>query len=551
MWIDNFNKWNEANLHKDLKNELNSLTILQKEEAFYKELTFGTGGIRGIMGVGTNRFNIYTLRKSTLGLALYLHENNLNKVVAISYDNRNMSKEFAKEAAMVLAANNIKSYLFNELRPTPMLSYAVRHYNCGAGIMITASHNPKEYNGYKVYNKTGAQLSLIEAKAVINKINSIENIFDIKVLNNELINYIETDFDDLYLEKIKSIKLNSFDNSQTKIVYSPLHGTGSTVIPKLLKNDNYQLYNYLPHMNVDPNFTNTQSANPEDEKAFIGVTEFALKNDADIIMITDPDADRLGIAVKHKNEYKIINGNQMCAVLLNYKLNNLKNIPSNGVVYKTNVTSNLLTEIANSYNLEVITTLTGFKYIGEQIELNSNKIFLFGCEESLGTLLNDFVRDKDAVQAVYLFAEIVTYLKQKNLTMIDYLETIYAKYGYFLEVTKSITLENREGNTKINEIINYFRTNNIKLLNKNLILIEDNFLKMSKDLLLNKLKEIKLPKENVIKFIFDDNSWFVLRPSGTEPKIKIYYGVKTNTKDESLIKLNELIKEVEQIIKNI
>ncbi len=550
---ENYNLWkNNKDLDKTLKDELNSLNEKQIEDAFYKDLSFGTGGLRGIMGVGTNRVNIYTIRKATLGFANYLIKNNLNDGVAISYDNRKDSKRFAKEAAMVLAAKHIKSFLFNNLRPTPMLSFAVRHFNASGGIMLTASHNPKEYNGYKAYDQTGSQVNIENANAIIDEINAIDQPFNIEAVDNEYISYIDETFDDIYLDAIKHISIND-EQKRVKIVYSPLHGAGGPIVPQFLTDEGYDIYPYQPQMIADPNFTDTKSSNPEDADAYINSIKYAKEIDADIVMVTDPDGDRLGIAVKHNVDYELLTGNQTASIELFYILENRKKfnlLPPNGHVYTTNVTTKLIEVIARDFELDVITTLTGFKFIGEKAEIyKETNPYIFGCEESYGSLISDVVRDKDAVQAVYLLAEIANHLKLKGLTIVDYLNSIYQKYGAFYEYTHSIMLKGIEGSKQIDLIMSHFRDNPPKLEGKFLIGYDD-ILKgiRVEDGIKSK---IELPKSDVLKYIFEDDTWIVFRPSGTEPKIKIYYGTKQNTLSEAKSYLQEInqsiLKQIDEI----
>lgn len=538
----NYDLWkNYSNLDKNLKNELKSLSEKEIEDAFYQNLSFGTGGLRGIMGVGTNRVNIYTIRKSTLGFANYLLKHHLNQGVAISYDNRHDSKKFAKEAAMVFAAKGIKSFVFDQLRPTPMLSFAVRHFNLSGGIMITASHNPKAYNGYKVYDQTGSQVNPDVAQIIIDEIDCIEDIFHIETLDSDLISYVDESFDQLYLNAIRPIKILN-ETKKIKIVYSPLHGTGGPIIPKFLTEEGYDIHPYLPQMVVDPDFSATESSNPEEKDAYIETIKYAQEIDADIVMVTDPDADRLGIAVKHEDHFHLITGNQTASVELYYLLSMRKKfniLPPNGHVYTTNVTTKLIEVIARSFDLDVITTLTGFKFIGEQAEkYKETNPYIFGCEESYGSLISDVVRDKDAVQAVYLLAEIANHLKLQNKTMIDYLAEIYLKYGAFYEYTHSIMLKGIEGSQKIDQIMAHFRECPPHIEDKHLLGYDDVLLSVRvEDGIKSKLK---LPKSNVLKYIFEDDTWIVLRPSGTEPKLKIYYGTKKKDLTEAKIYLNEL-----------
>lgn len=550
---ENYNFWLEQkDLDANLKTELLQLNEEQIKEVFYMDLGFGTGGMRGLMGVGTNRINLYTIRRATLGFARYLKKHQIKGGIVIAYDNRMYSKEFALQSAMVLAAEGIESYLFDTLRPTPMLSYAVRYFYGAGGIMITASHNPKEYNGYKAYDATGAQLSPAVADLVIAEISKIKNPFEIKFVENDFIHRIDASFDQIYLSDVETIKIHDLDK-KVKIVYSPLHGCGGTVIPKFMKAQGYDLNPYEPQMIVDPLFSNTSSSNPEEAIAFEKTIAYAKEIDADIVMITDPDADRLGIAIKHQNEYKLLTGNQTAAIELYYILSEKKKnqtLPKQGNVYTTNVTTNLIDAIAKSYNMDVVTTLTGFKFIGEQAEFFKDKIpYIFGCEESYGSLVKDFVRDKDAVQAVYILSEIANFLKLQNKTMVDYLEEIYQKYGYYYEFTKSIMLKGMSGLEKINQIMDHFRENPPVLKDKKLISYDD----IEKGIHVegNHIDQLNYPKSNVLKYDFEDDTWIVFRPSGTEPKIKLYYGTKQSSMTDAEDYINriseQMLKEIESL----
>lgn len=546
--LKRYNEWKAyESLDEALKKELNELSDDDIKEAFYRDLEFGTGGLRGLMGVGTNRINLYTIRRATLGFANYLLGEKIDGGVAISYDNRKDSRVFAIESAKVLAYCGIKSYVYRNLRPTPMLSYAVRHFDCAGGIMITASHNPKEYNGYKAYDKTGAQLNPYDANRVVEEILKIENIFDVKTLENDLIHYIEDDFDSIYLEDVKKIAVNSDEPRSVKIAYSPLHGTGGPIIPKFLTKMGYDLNIYTPQLMVDPTFSKTRSSNPEEALAFEYSIEYAKEIKADIVMVTDPDADRLGIAVKHNNEFMLLTGNQTAAIELFYLLDEKKKrdlLPKKGFVYTTNVTTDLIPRIAKSYGMDVVTTLTGFKFIGEQAEKNKDVgAYMFGCEESYGSLVLDFVRDKDAVQAVYLLAEISNVMKNRGMTLIDYLEHIYKIYGYYVEYTQSITLKGISGVEKIDKIMEYYRANPPVLHQKKLLYMDD----VLKGIHVEDEKETKLdyPTSNVLKYVYENDTWIVFRPSGTEPKIKIYYG----TKHKSIADAKAFIDGINQKIK--
>lgn len=552
-YLKNYEFWlNQKDLDPDLYKELLKLNEEQIKECFYTDLGFGTGGMRGLMGVGTNRINLYTIRRATLGFARYMKKNKIKGGIAISYDNRKDSKFFAYQSAMVLAEQGIESYLFEALRPTPMLSFAVRYFEGAGGIMITASHNPKEYNGYKAYDHTGAQLCPFDADLVISEINGIENPFEIKFLDDEHIHYIDSSFDDIYLAEVEKISIHNLDK-KVKIVYSPLHGAGGPVIPKFIKSQGYDIYPYAPQMIVDPDFSNTKSSNPEEAIAFEDTLIYAKEIGADIVMITDPDADRLGIAVSHQGEYQLLTGNQTAVIELFYLLNEKKKkhlLPDQGIVYTTNVTSNLINVIAKSFGMRTITTLTGFKFIGQQAEIHKDQgVYIFGCEESYGSLVKDFVRDKDAVQAVYILAEIANYLKLNQMTMIDYLNQIYELYGYYYEYTKSITMKGMAGIEKINLIMEHFRMNPPTIGGKKLISYDDVLRSIHVEG--KKTTKLDFPVSNVLKFEFEDDNWIVFRPSGTEPKIKIYYGTKDKSTEDakaSIDRINcQILKEIEAL----
>lgn len=533
---------NEPTLTKDERNSLIKMSANEALESFYKNVSFGTGGIRGVMGLGPNRINFYTIRKASLGLANYLIKNNFLNGVAIAYDNRFNSREFAYEAAAVLAAKGIKSFIYYELRPTPMLSYAVRHFKASAGIMVTASHNPKEYNGFKVYNETGAQLSIDEAELVTEEIELIKSPFNIKTIKSELIYEIKNEIDDIYLSEVKTISIHNI-KKEIKIVYSPLHGTGGTVIPKLLKETGYDCNPLKSQMIVDPGFSNTKSSNPEEHIAYEESIKYAKSINADLVLVTDPDADRLGVAVKHENDFSILTGNQAGAIILYYLLTE-KEQPD-GFVYTTVVTSKLIKDIALSFNKKVGETLTGFKFIGEQAELIMGKDnYIFGCEESYGSLVKPFVRDKDAVQSVFILSEIANVLLSRKMTLVDYLNDIFDKYGYYAEETINIALAGIEGAKRINNIMAYFRKNTLDI---------PSFKVLKKTDYINghiNPNNIILPEADVIRFDNEDG-FIVFRPSGTEPKLKIYFSTKKKTMNQSKEYIIKLTNEVKEMLENI
>lgn len=558
-YLDKYEFWkNYQNLDNELKEELNNLSIDEIKEAFYQDLEFGTGGLRGIIGVGTNRMNIYTVKRAAYAFGLYLDSflNAKEKGVVISFDNRNKSKEFAKKSALVLTNLGYKVYLFENLRPTPELSFAIRHLNAIAGIMITASHNPKEYNGFKVYNNEGRQLIPHEAEKVISIINNIDNIFDINESENEEnITYLNADFDQFYINDIINVSINKNLKKDFKIAYTPLHGTGSVIVPQVLKNLGYDITPLQSQMVNDPNFGATLSSNPEEFKAYEGVIKLGKEINADILLATDPDADRLGVCVKNVDDYTLLTGNQTATLIFDYLVKNL--IKENHdltkyYLFDTIVSSSLPSLIAFKHNINVISTLTGFKFIGEQAELIQNKgKFLFGFEESYGCLLKDSVRDKDSLQACIILSEITAYYKELGMNLLDALEEIYKNYGRTKEDISNITLKGIIGQEKIKKIMDYFRDNEIELSQFDILIKEDYQKSVSHDIFNDSYSDLTLPKSNVIKYHLNDDSFFVLRPSGTEPKLKIYYCIKEN----DIILLNEkmdnLKKDVLKIIENI
>lgn len=546
LWLNN------DNLEKNLKEELLKMNEKDLKEAFYKELEFGTAGIRGIMGPGINKLNIYNVKKVALGFANYLKRVNKDKndlSVAISYDNRINSKLFSYTCARVLAHNGIKVYITKDLRPTPYLSYLVRYFKADGGLMITASHNPKEYNGIKAYDKHGGQLIPSLTDILIEEVKNVVDYFNILEEENDLINIIDDSFDNIYLKEVYNVQLNKSLKKPYKFVYTPLHGAGGTLIKELSKETGYLVYPVIKQMTPDGNFTFTESSNPEDKKAFILGEKLAREINAEAVLVTDPDADRLAIAVKHNGKYIYLNGNQTVSLELYYLLNMRKNkhTLNGGEIYYSNVTTPILKEIAKDFNVEAKEVLTGFKFIGEAI-LNSENTFLFGAEESYGSLILPFVRDKDALQAVLLLMEMVTYYKNEGKSLYDVLLEIYSKYGYYSEKTLALDFVGIEGAKKIKEILKYYRNNTPKYL-------EDEPLKIL-DYLNNEViengesKKGDLPNANIIKFVYNKID-IIFRPSGTEPKIKIYIYVKENNLEKSLQVLEETIKFIKKEIEEI
>ena len=572
-WKTAWEKWDSF---EELDSEMRSLlTEMQEDEksledAFYKNLEFGTGGMRGEIGAGINRMNVYTVRKASEGLAQYIisHGDEAKKRgVAIAFDSRHKSPEFAMEAAKTLASNGVQTYVFDELKPTPELSFAVRQLKAFSGIVVTASHNPPEYNGYKVYGEDGAQLPPKEADEVISKVNEIENELQINVKSEEelkeagLIKMIGEEIDQSYLEHLLSIseKPQIAKEVDLSIVFSPLHGTALKMVEKGLDALGYREVHYVKEQSVpDPEFSTVKSPNPEDKAAFELAIRDGKEKDADILIATDPDADRLGVAVKDRNgEYILLTGNQTGALLIDYILGRKKEkdmIPANGRVFKTIVTSELGRKVAESYGASVEDVLTGFKFIGEKIknyEESGEYQFLFGYEESYGYLIGDFARDKDAVQAVLMATEAAAYFKQQGKTLYDALLDLYERFGYYQEGLESLTLKGKEGAEQIQSILSSFREEPLKEIRGLAVTKCEDYKTSISTMLENGLEEtISLPKSNVIKYFLEDGSWICLRPSGTEPKIKFYFSVTGNSLSESQEKLEGLKQALMEKIDN-
>ncbi|WP_059172830.1 phospho-sugar mutase [Bacillus sp. FJAT-27445] len=568
-WRQKAAKWMDfVNLDTELRAELDSMKKNDKllEDSFYKDLEFGTGGMRGEIGAGTNRMNVYTIRKASNGLASYIEkkgEEAKRRGVAIAYDSRHKSPEFAMEAARTLASRGIKAYVFEELRPTPELSFAVRYLHAIAGIVITASHNPPEYNGFKVYGDDGGQLPPESADEVIAKVNEVENELLIEARSEEelrsagLIETIGKEIDDAYTIKLATISEipGIAAESPIEIVFTPLHGTANKPVRAALEALGYKNVHIVREQELpDPNFSTVKSPNPEEHAAF----ELAIRDgkavDADILIATDPDADRLGIAVKnHEGEYEVLTGNQTGAVLLDYILEQKKakgNLPENGVVLKTIVTSEIGRKIAEAYGLKTIDVLTGFKFIAEKInefEKSGDHTFLFGYEESYGYLIGDFARDKDAVQAALMSSEVCAYYKKKGLSLYDGLMNVFEKYGYFQEGLQSLTMKGKDGAELIANIMAGFRSNPPATLAGLPVVRSEDYLE-SVRVSEAGIEKIDLPKSNVLKYFFEDGSWVCLRPSGTEPKIKFYFGVNDSSLEASKKKLKQIETEFMELV---
>jgi len=607
FWLEN------EYFDQSAKAELRALSGNKEEikDRFYKDLEFGTGGLRGKIAMGTNRMNIYTVSRTTQGLANYLiaesqkdshPQEYLNRGVVIAYDCRHKSREFAETVALVLNANNFKTFLFEDIRPTPELSFAVRHLHAIAGIVITASHNPPEYNGYKVYSSDGGQIIPEIADKIIYHINQIKDYSLIKKIDRStaakksLFKVISSEIDQVYLQKVKELTIRDGDDldKSINIIYTPLHGAGNIPIRMILKERGFiNVFVVEEQTHPDPNFSTVESPNPENPAAFELAIQLGQKVNAEILIATDPDSDRIGLAVKnpsppssmsfprkressnlslrapvgseaipsviarndndeaistHNNQYTVLNGNQVGVLLLHYILSSkkdLQQLPINGFIVKTIVTSDMSRVIADSFGVETYETLTGFKFICHQVKVveeKEKKSFLFGYEESIGYLAGDFVRDKDAVIASMLICEMAAYYHQKGRNLLQALEDLYQKYGYYEEDQHSIYLEGQEGEKKIAEIMEVFRKDLPQIKNMEIIRIDDILIGKSYHPQSPTLKttSLDLPPSNVLKIIFSDGSWYCLRPSGTEPKIKLYLSFHAQTKKEALQKLHHV-----------
>ena len=547
---EEYQRWCEdPSFDEETKKELLSIKDDEEEikDRFYKELEFGTAGLRGVIGMGTNRMNKYTVGKATQGLANYiLEQGTQDKGVAISYDSRRMSDEFSLQTALILNANGIKTYLFESLRPVPELSFAVRELGATAGIMITASHNPPKYNGYKVYWDDGSQIVAPRDKDIINKVRSITDFKEIKTISKEdaiqkgLFNVIGKEMDDKYIETLKNKILNPEivreQGKDLKIVYTPLHGTGNTIAERLLNELGFKNVYVVPgQAKPDGNFPTVDYPNPEDKKAFKLALELAQKVDADVVLATDPDADRLGIYAKDTKtgEYMPYTGNMSALLIAEYRISQMKEkgvLPEDGMFITTIVSSDLAKAIAANYNLECIEVLTGFKNIGavmKKAEENHDKTYVFGFEESYGCLIGDYARDKDGIAAVMSLCEAAAYYRSKGITLWDQMNNIYEKYGYYKEDQVSIVLVGAEGAEKIKEMMTDMRNKNVEQIGKYKVLcfkdIDNDYVK---DMVTGEESKTGLPKSNVLYYQLENNSWCCVRPSGTEPKIKLYFGVK-------------------------
>lgn len=565
MYRERYEIWlNSPYVDNSLKEELKAIEKIDSEieDRFYKELEFGTGGLRGKIGAGTNRMNFVTVAKATQGIADYLLEKHADEEisVAIAYDSRNMSKEFAQKSACVFAANNIKVYLFDSLRPTPELSFAVRYFKCKAGVVITASHNPPEYNGYKVYDEFGGQV-VQDANKIIEKINevSLKKIKLSQFEGNKKIQIIGNDVDTPYINEIKKLILRNDIDKNIRIIYTPLHGTGNKLVRRVLSELGYDnVFVVKEQEEPDSQFSTVKSPNPEEISSFEMAIKKAEELEGELIIGTDPDCDRVGAIVNHNGKFVPLNGNQTGALLLNYLLTSLNEqgkIPANPAVVKTVVTSEVANGIAAKYNVTTFDTLTGFKYIAELIhkfEETREYNFLFGYEESYGYLAGTFVRDKDAVIASMLICEMAAYYKKQGKTLIEVLNEIYEEYGYYIEETVSLSFSGVAGQSKMKSIMEYFRENKLSsLADKTIPTINDYKMSISLNLIKGTTERLNYPKSDVLKFSFEDGSWLVLRPSGTEPKLKIYFSINGKNRDSSIETLEKIKSEILSIIDRI
>ncbi|EKR9336931.1 phospho-sugar mutase [Enterococcus faecalis] len=572
-WEQVYQQWlNEENIPENLKNELKDLnTDPEKcEDAFYAPLEFGTAGMRGILGAGINRMNIFTVRQATEGLARFMDTQDpetKRRGVAIAYDSRHMSPEFAMEAAKTLARHDIPSFVFESLRPTPELSFAVRYFKAFAGIMITASHNPAAYNGYKVYGEDGGQMPPADADALTKYVRSIENPLKIDVLSDEevahsgLINIVGEEVDNAYLKEIKTVTINqeliNEMGKELKLVYTPLHGTGKMLGEKALKQAGFEKFVLVPEQAVaDPDFTTVKSPNPEEHSAFEYAIRLGEKEGADLLIATDPDADRLGAAVRMPNgDYQVLTGNQLGSIMIHYILEahqQAGTLPQNAAVLKSIVSSELATAIAEKYNTKMFNVLTGFKFIAEKIqqyEEDHSQTFMFGFEESYGYLVKPFVRDKDAIQALVLLAEVAAFYKKQGKTLYDGLQDIFEEFGYFEEKTISVTMSGIEGSGKIKALMAKCREQAPTEFAGIQVAQTEDFKELTRTFADGQTEQLQTPPSDVLKYHLEDGSWIAIRPSGTEPKIKFYLATKATSSSEASEKIAAFEAVVNELTK--
>lgn len=572
-WEENYQTWKDnPELAADLKAELDQLADNQEalEDAFYEPLSFGTAGMRGVLGVGINRMNIYTVRQATEGLATFmdtLDDETKQRGVAISYDSRHHSQEFAFDAARVLGAHGIPTFVFESLRPTPELSFTVRHLHTYAGIMITASHNPKQYNGYKIYGEDGAQMPPKESDMITKYIRQVKDIFGVKVADKDALiedgtlKIIGDEVDKAYLEEVNQVTINhelvAEEGKTMKLIFTPLHGTGAMLGEKALKQAGFENFTMVPQQaEPDPEFSTVKKPNPEDPAAFDLAIELGKKEGADLLIGVDPDADRLGAAVRQPDgEYKLLTGNQIAAILLNYILTARKDagtLPANAVAVKSIVSSEFATKVAANFNVKMINVLTGFKFIAEQIknfEADGSHTFMFGFEESYGYLIRPFVRDKDAIQSLVMLAEVAAFYKKQGMNLYDGLQELFKKYGYFAEKTIALTFDGVEGAKEIEDLMTKFREESPKEFAGYKVVALEDFEKSTKTNADGTVEGIKIPKSNVLKYLLEDGTWIAVRPSGTEPKIKFYIGTQADSQDEAFAKRQQFEDTVMAFVK--
>ena len=557
---ERYSKWlNHENLAPQYKPVLEAMDAEEKNDAFYTTIEFGTAGMRGLLGPGTNRINIHTIRKATQGYANYINENNGGEAgIAIGYDNRHMSKEFAFDCADLLAKNNIKSYVFESLRPTPELSFAVRHLHCFGGIMITASHNPKEYNGYKLYDDKGCQLIPCLASQVIDKVNAIEDELAIDANCTEeqkkLITVIGKDVDEEYYKNVLSIQLNPEVKKDIKIVFSPEHGTANIPVQEVYKRAGYTCIPVVEQCSPDPDFSNTPTPNPEQAGAYELSLKYAKENQADLILVCDPDADRMGVGVLHNGEYVVLTGNQSGSVEIEYICSQLQKqgkMPENPVMFNTVVTSDLGEKVASDYGVTTEKTLTGFKFIGEKVakyEKTHEKNYVFGYEESYGSLIKPFVRDKDAPQACLMLAEACAFYKEQGKDLVDVLDSLYDRHGTYEESQVALSLAGEAGAKRIKEILANLRKDAPTQIGGTKVVRSEDY----KECVIKEADKVTeltgFTKSDVLKYYLEDGSWIAVRPSGTEPKCKFYYCIKGSSKEDAHNKTVHFQKAMDDLI---
>ncbi|MFK5676450.1 phospho-sugar mutase [Ligilactobacillus sp. LYQ60] len=570
-WKNTYEEWDKQTLVPDLRQELDRMKGNDEalEDAFYTPLEFGTAGMRGVLGVGINRMNVYTVRQATEGLATFmdtLDEETKRRGVAISYDSRHHSQEFAFESARVLGAHGIPTYVFESLRPTPELSFTVRHLHTYAGIMITASHNPKQYNGYKIYGEDGAQMPPKESDMITKYIRAVTDLFAIKLADQDaliedgILQVIGDEVDQAYLAEVKQVTIDSElvaeEGKTMKLIFTPLHGTGAMIGEKALRQAGFENFTMVPQQaQPDGDFPTVVKPNPEDPEAFNLAIELGKKEQADLLIGVDPDADRLGAAVRQPNgEYQLLTGNQIAAVMLNYILKARKNagtLPANAVAVKSVVSSEFATKVAANYGVGMINVLTGFKFIAEQIhnfELHHDHTFMFGFEESYGYLERPFVRDKDAIQSLVMLAEVAAHYRKEGKNLYDGLQELFAEYGYFAEKTIAKTFDGIEGAAEIKNLMTKLREESpVDFAGVKVAAVED-IQAGTKKYADGRVEKIDLPQSNVLKYYLEDETWIAVRPSGTEPKIKFYIGTQADTQAQALEKRDEFESAINAFI---